>query len=74
MLQVNIHDKLTSIEDIIDLPVPNLTARAQIVTALNTLIGNAASTLTNIRGISSSLRGVYLTSFIDDVSLMESIR
>lgn len=74
MLQVNIHDKLTSIEDIIDLPVPNLTARAQIVTALNTLIGNAASTLTNIRGISSSLRGVYLTSFIDDVYLMESIR
>lgn len=74
MLQFNIHDKLTIIEDIINLPVHNLTARAQIVTALNTLTGNAALTLTNIRGISSSLRGVHLTSFIDDVYLMESIR
>jgi len=71
---VNIHDKLTNIGDIIDLPVANLTAREQIVTALTTLTGNAASTLSNIRGISNSLRGVHLTPFIDDVYLMETIR
>lgn len=74
MLQVNIHDKLTNIGDIIDSPVANLTARGQIVTALDTLLGNAASTLTNIRGISNSLRGVNLTPFINDVFLMETIR
>ncbi|CAH1726160.1 protein tweety isoform X1 [Aphis gossypii] len=74
LLQVNIHDKLTNIGDIIDSPVANLTARAQIVTALSTLVGNAASTLTNIRGISNSLHGVNLTPFIDDVYLMETIR
>jgi hypothetical protein len=71
---VNIHDKLTNIGDIIDSPVANLTARAQIVTALSTLVGNAASTLTNIRGISNSLHGVNLTPFIDNVYLMETIR
>lgn len=74
MLQANIQDKLTNIGDIIDSPVANLTARGQIVTALSTLVGNAASTLTNIRGISNSLRGVNLTPFIDDVYLMETIR
>jgi len=74
LLQVNIHDKLTNIGDIIDSPVANLTARGQIVTALDTLLGNAASTLTNIRGISNSLRGVNLTPFINDVYLMETIR
>lgn len=71
---MNIHDKLTVIGDIIDSPVANLTARKQIVTALSTLVGNAASTLTNIRGISNSLRGVNLTPFIDDVSSMETLR
>jgi len=71
---VNIHDKLTNIGDIIDSPVANLTARAQILTALRTLVGNAGSTLSNIRGISNSLRGVNLTPFIDDVYLMETIR
>lgn len=74
MLQVNIHDKLTYIGDIIDSPVANLTARGQIVTALNTLIGNAASTLLNIREISNSLRGVNLTPFINDVYTMETVR
>lgn len=71
---MNIHDKLTNIGDIIDLPVANLTARGQIVSALSTLVGNAALTLTNIRGISNSLRGVNLTPFINDVYLMETIR
>lgn len=71
---MNIHNKLTNIGDIIDLPVSNLTARGQIVTALNTLVTNAASTLTNIRGISNSLRGINLTPFINDVYLMETIR
>lgn len=74
MLQVNIHDKLTYIGDIIDLPVANLTAREQIVSAVGTLVANAGSTLSNIRGISNSLRGVNLTPFIDDVYLIESIR
>lgn len=74
MLQVNIHNKLSDIGDIIDLPVANLTVRGQIITALDTLLGNAASTSTNIRGISNSLRGVNLTPFINDVYLMETIR
>lgn len=74
LLQYNIQEKLTNIGDIIDLPVANLTAREQILNALGILISNAASTLTNIRGISSSLRGVNLTPFIDDVYLMETIR
>lgn len=74
MLQVNIHDKLTNIGDIIDSPVANLTARKEIVTALSILFDNAASTLSNIRGISSSLRGVNLTPFIDNVDLMETLR
>lgn len=71
---MNIHDKLTNIGDIIDSPVANLTARGQILTALSTLVGNALSTLSNIRGISSSLREVKLTPFINDVYLMETIR
>ncbi|XP_050441536.1 protein tweety-like isoform X2 [Adelges cooleyi] len=74
LLQVNIHDKLTNIGDIIDSPVANLTARGQIVNALSTLVGNAAATLSNIRGISNSLRGVNLTPFVNDVYLMETIR
>lgn len=74
MLQVNIHGKLLNIGDIIDTPVANLTARAQIVSALNTLVGNASSTLSNIRGISNSLRGVNLTPFINQVDFMEFIR
>lgn len=71
---MNIHNKLTNIGDIIDSPVANLTARAQIVTALTTLVGNATLTSTNIRGISNSLGGVNLTPFIDNVYLMETIR
>lgn len=74
LLQMNIHDKLTNIGDIIDLPVANLTARGQIVTALSKLVENAALTSTNIRVISNSLRGVNLTPFINDVYLMETIR
>ncbi|XP_050523404.1 protein tweety-like isoform X2 [Daktulosphaira vitifoliae] len=74
LLQVNIHDKLSDLGDIIDSPVANQTARGQIVTALSTLVGNAASTLSNIRGISNSLRGVNLTPFVNNVELMESIR
>lgn len=71
---MNIHDKLTNIGDIIDSPVANLTARAEIVKALGILVGNAASTLSNIRGISNSLRGVNLTPFINYVYLIETIR
>lgn len=74
MLQVNIHDKLSDLEDIIDSPVANQTARGQIVTALSTLVGNATSTLSNIRGISNSLSGVNLTPFVRNVELVESIR
>lgn len=71
---MNIHNKLTNIGDIIDSPVANLTARGQILTAVSTLVGNAASTLTHIRGISNSLHGVNLTPFINDVDMMETFR
>lgn len=73
-LKIKVQPTLTELGDVFDDPVANQTARAMLLAALGSMVGNTTAALTSLQDIMRPLKDVSLTETIATIHIAEAIR